>query len=146
MIDVARLDPQVGDFLDGLQPIAAELGPAATLAIVRHYGGARLYVPRRWTEALELNETLGVDVARALCAGFGPERIDIPRNPFTVAALRGYGERLRREGLSNGQIARALGLSWRTVTRLTGATTALPRARRRVDERQIDIEEFTGRR
>ncbi|QLP96174.1 MAG: hypothetical protein HZY79_00505 [Rhodoblastus sp.] len=145
MSDFSRLDPEVGDFLDSLQPLAAEIGVATTLEIVRLFGGARLYVPRRWTPDLEFN-ALGEAVAGRLCAMFGPERIDIPRMPFTVAALRRYAERLRaQEGLTNGQIARALGLSWRSVTRLGGtASFAAGRRRRRIDERQIDLEELLG--
>lgn len=148
MIDVSRLDPQVGDFLDGLQPIAAELGAPATLEIVRFYGGARLYVPRRWTQSLDLNEALGNEAAATLCARFGPERIDIPIQPFTVKALARFVDRLREEeGLTNGQIARTLGVSWRTVTRLTGGERShAPRLRRRADARQVDLVDWLSAR
>ena len=144
MTELARLDPQVEDLLDGLQPIAAELGVGATLAIVRHYGGARVYVPRRWTPDLDLNTALGGAAAAALCARFGPERIDIPRNPFSTPALQRFVAELRRDGLPNNRIALVLGLSWRTVTRLTGEAPAPRRARRAPDPRQIDIEELLG--
>lgn len=142
MIDLARIDPQIDDLLDGLQPLAAELGVAATLEIVRHFGGTQLYVPQRWTPQSDLN-ALGDETAQRLCALFGPERIDVPLMPFNLPALSRYVERLRADGLNNARVARSLGLSWRTVTRLAGgAPRPAKRKGRARDPRQIDIEEM----
>lgn len=140
------IEPRVEDFIDSLQPLAAELGVPATLEIVRRFGGARLYVPRRWREELELN-AIGIEAARALCARFGPERIDIPRTPFTAQALVRTLQAMRADGATNGQIAVALGMSWRTVTRLAAGRADGPAGRRRrVDERQTDLVDYLATR
>jgi hypothetical protein len=140
-------EPRVEDFVEGLQPLAAELGAQATVEIVRIFGGARLYVPQRWRPDLDLN-LIGVEAAQALCATFGPERIDIPRHPYTAQAMRRRLDSLRATGMTNGAAARALGVSWRTVTRLAAPGREAPRKGRRrfVDERQIDLVDYLDER
>lgn len=133
------IEPRVEDFVDELQPIAAEIGVDIAWALARLFGATRVYVPRKWHEGLDFN-AIGEDAARLLCERFGPERIDIPRVPFTQAALQRIARTEREAGHSNGRIARQLGLSYRTVSRLAGGRPALTRPVRQVnDSRQIDI-------
>lgn len=145
MTQVAHLSPQVDDFIESLQPIASEIGVGTAIALTTHFGGSRLYVPLKWRETLDLN-VLGVEEAQKLCQMFGPERIDIPKMPWTVAALRRFVAQMRSEGGSNGEIARQIGVSWRTVTRLAGAPSNLTNRRgRATDEQQGDLVDWLSR-
>jgi hypothetical protein len=136
------IQPRVSDFIESLQPIASEVSVEAARDLATHFGGTRLYVPRTWRPELDVN-AIGEVAAQKLCIMFGPERIDIPRMPFTAEALKKFVDEMRAQGQSNGAIARELGLSWRTVTRLSTTTSPLTGKRRRVlDDRQIDIEEL----
>ena len=140
-----KIEPKVSDFIDSLQPIAAEISVNAARNLTLHFGGTRLYVPRAWRSEADVN-VIGEEDARKLCALFGPERIDIPRMPFTPQALKRLVDALRLDGRSNAEIARELGLSWRTVTRLSTVTpdySILTKKRGRVsDSRQVDLEEW----
>lgn len=132
------IEPRVEDFLDSLQPIASEMSPDVVMDLVKHFAGRRLYVPGRWREDLDLN-VLGIDRARRLCELFGPERIDIARSPFTRRAIQRFAQELAEKGLRSGEIAHTLGLSYRTIERISGATILTKARRRSVDERQIDL-------
>ncbi len=137
--------PRVSDFIESLQPIASEVSVEAARDLATHFGGTRLYVPRTWRPELDVN-AIGEAAAQKLCNMFGPERIDIPRMPYTAEALKKFVDGMRAQGQSNGAIARALGLSWRSVTRLSTTTSLLTGKRRRVpDDRQITIFEMIER-
>ena len=140
----ATISAEVGDFVDSLQPIASEIGVETAVQMAQHFGGSRLYVPATWRETLDLN-VVGVDEAQKLCSLFGPERIDIPKMPWTVPALKRFVERMRSAGLSNGEIARSLGVSWRTVTRLATGVVLTNGRRRATDERQGDLVDWLSR-
>ncbi|QCI65648.1 hypothetical protein [Phreatobacter stygius] len=135
------MTPEVEDFTEALQPIAAEVGVDAARALVTHFGGTRLYVPKIWRDSLDLN-VIGVDAAKDLCRLFGPEKIDIPKVAYSAASLQRLTLRLRGKGLSNAEIARAVGLSWRTVTRYTHRAPLPAKRQRATDPRQIDIEDL----
>lgn len=138
------IEPRIGDFLDELQPIAAEISVDAAWALSRHFRKTRVYIPKRWHEGLDLN-VIGADAARALCELFGPERIDVPEIPFTPAALRRFVVDARKSGVPNGKIGLALGISHRTVTRLAAGARVLTSRRGRVnDSRQIDLVDWLG--
>jgi hypothetical protein len=134
------IEPVTDDFIDGLQPIASELGVAFVRELVRHFGGTRVYVPRAWREGLPLN-VLGDEQVRKLCTMFGPERIDIPLVPWTGAAIVRFASQLEAAGHNVGEIAREIGVSHRRIQRWrkSGGVIAGPRRRRAHDERQIDL-------
>jgi len=139
------IEPRVGDFLDSLQPIASELGPALVVDLVKHFAGSRLYVPARWRDDLKLN-AVGEERARRLCEMFGPERIDIPRIPWTPAAIRRFARELADRKLTASEIAREIGISYRTIERaLSGTPVLTGRRRRPTDERQIDLVDWLAR-
>ncbi len=140
------IEPRVDDFVDELQPIAAEVGINAAWSLSRIFGATRLYIPKKWRDGLDLN-LIGADAARLLCERFGPERIDVPRVPFTAPALHRFAAFARKNGASNGRIARELGISHRTVSRLAAGTPVLTaRARRVNDERQVDLIDWLNNR
>lgn len=135
------IETRVSDLTEGIQPIAEQMGVEMTLKLVKHFGGSRLYIPQRWNASLDLN-VLGEDVAQTLCSLFGPERIDLPLMPYTATALKRYADALRGAGQTNGEIARTLGISWRTVARLSTTAPLTTKRRRALDARQLDIEDF----
>jgi hypothetical protein len=139
-MNALMITPRVKDFVDGLQGIADFIGADAARAISTHFGGTKLYVPRNWREDIDIN-VIGVEEAQKLCRHFGAERIDVPLMPFTAEALRRFVSALRAENRSNAEIARAIGVSWRTVTRMGQNAPPLTKGRVRVsDERQSDLE------
>lgn len=139
------ITPRVEDFIDSLQPIAAEISIQAAWNLCKLFGGTRLYVPKVWRQDAEVN-AIGEADAIKLCALFGPERIDIPRMGFTTRAQVKFMDAMRRDGHSNAAIAREIGLSWRTVARLAHApahSLLLTKKRGRVsDSRQVDLVEW----
>lgn len=139
------IQPRVSDFIESLQPIASEVSVEAARDLAAHFGGTRLYVPQNWRADLDIN-VIGETMAQQLCKLFGPERIEIPLMPFTPEALKRFTDELRVLGRSNGEIARLLGVSYRTVTRMSSGAAPLTRKRRRAfDDRQIDLEELIAR-
>jgi hypothetical protein len=136
MIDPAiTLTPE--DFLDSLQPLAAELGPQAVLALVRHFGGTRLYVPRVYAGEGAL-AVLG-DEAEALCGLFGGTRIEVPKEPFRREFYVRWVATLRGQGRTTNEVARALGVGYRFVQEIAAGAPVTPRAARARDPRQMDL-------
>ncbi|MCA0425646.1 MAG: hypothetical protein LCH61_20450 [Proteobacteria bacterium] len=139
------IQPRVSDFIESLQPVASEVGVETARELVKYFGGTRLFIPQHWTADLNIN-VIGETVAKQLCRLFGPERIAIPMTPFKLEAQKRFTDELRESGCSNSEIARALGVSYRTVTRMSSGTALLTRKRHRLlDDRQIDLEELLAK-
>jgi len=68
---------------DDLPPVVAEMrrliGTAATLALVRAYGGASLYMPERFDAEHLIVPIVGHEAAQILMRQFARERIYIPK-------------------------------------------------------------------
>lgn len=90
---------------------------------IQHWGGMPLYVPRRIDDRHQLVALAGRQLAQALAAAYGGERLVVPLG----AAWRRERARLKvvelaRAGLNHVEIARRLGLHIRQVQRLARAT------------------------
>jgi hypothetical protein len=132
------MQPRVPDFVDSLQPLASELGVDAVVALVRHFGGTRLYVPQTLRDDSPLM-VLGEATALALCRMFGPERLDIPRTPYRREALVRWVTELRAAGETNNGIARKLEVGYRFVQEALQGLPQKPVRVRAVDARQISL-------
>lgn len=87
------------------------LGIEATLDLMRHYGGSRVYVPANPSEDSPLVKALGLDVARRLADIAGKTTIKVP------LAKAWRSRVLRAQGHSEAQVARMLGIDESTVAR-----------------------------
>lgn len=137
MINAPAIKPAPIDFLDSLQPLAAELGPEAVIELVRHFGGTRLYVPRQFPGEGPL-AVLGAN-AEALCGLFGGTRIDVPKEPFRRASYVRWVAALRKEGWTTNEVARALGVGYRFVQEIAAGAPVKARGVRARDPRQMDL-------
>lgn len=115
-----------------LPPSARELveviGVAATLAIIRHRGGIRLYVPIRAEPSHPLGHICGMEPFRRLVAHYRGEEIDIPlcralREQEALAA--------HNEGESVAQLARQYGCTERTMRSMLKRARAMQPAAER---------------
>jgi transcriptional regulator GlxA family with amidase domain len=92
--------------------IAALIGEAAALALAEEFGGSRLYIPSMIEDGHRIAEAIGMPAARVLSARFAPDVVVVPLcRELRAAHYRG-------QGLSNGKIARRLGLTERGVERI----------------------------
>lgn len=101
-----------------LQRVAECCGAGAALKLAATYGGRELYVPR--PEAIDethhLALHLGLATARRVAAELSTGRIMIPLGPVsTVERRKALMRMMRHEGKSNGQVAKALGVTRRAV-------------------------------
>ncbi|MFG1409492.1 hypothetical protein V5G24_00130 [Xanthobacter sp. VTT E-85241] len=133
-----------------LSAIAKEVKEVAKLcgvptadALVREFGGTRLWVPKIWRPDHDLND-IGEELARALFEYFGSSELSIPRTLFTARGRRDMIRRLNEAGHRQRDIARMLRCSQRVVRDEIGGRPRPVAANRRrvVDPRQIDLEEF----
>jgi hypothetical protein len=135
----------VDDIVDSLAGIAEQMGVETALRFAAQFGGTRLYVPSTWRSELPLN-LLGEEAARELSRMFGPETIDVPKCPWRAEAVARIAAEMRRAGLTVNEIALALDLSWRTINKALSGRPLLTRGRsRRLDERQIDMDDWLAR-
>lgn len=112
------LTPSWAGWPDLLQRVAEDCGAGAALTLAASYGGRELYVPR--PEAIDETHHmalhLGLATARRIANVLGSNRIIIPLGPAsTVERRKMLMRKMRADGLSNGQVAKALGVHRRTV-------------------------------
>lgn len=105
-----------------LPPIIQEcvevIGLDAALKLVDRYGGTRVWFPERPEPDHHLVKALG-DSAYALCARFALEWLDIPKCARALRAVRDAAivEALR-QGHTQAEVAREVGLTWRQVANI----------------------------
>ncbi len=106
----------------GLPPILAEIsmvaGPRAALDVARARGGTRVYFPEPDSLTPEhwLVQACGLDTARKICGHFRGCKVEIPLGPSgSQAEVRAAIQRGLEAGMSHSQIARATGITSRTV-------------------------------
>lgn len=101
-----------------LQQVAEACGAGVALRLAAAYGGRELYVPRPEAigESHPLALHLGLATARQVAAVLGSNRIIIPLGPLSSFERRKEAmRRMRREGKSNGEAAKVLGITRRAV-------------------------------
>jgi len=108
------------------ETLTALIGDRAYLALVEHYGGTRLYVPKTATLS-DLPGHIGDDPAGKLASAYGGEYLKVPLDRELRA--RHYKGR----GLSNAEIARRLGITESGVERL------FKRVRKASDDQQLSL-------
>lgn len=126
-----------------LREVAKLCGVATAAALVREFGGTRLWVPKHWQAEHMLND-IGEEKAQQLFHFFGSSEVSIPRTLFSPQGRRDMIRRLYGDRCSHREIARTLGCSQRVVRdELGGRPRALAAGRgRTVDPRQLDLEEL----
>lgn len=99
-----------------LQDLAETLGPRVAAALIEHFGGVELRVPKAPAPDHPILKALGESDGRAVCRFLGGEKIYVPRGAH--GGLWRAAQDLAAQGLSHGDIARRLGISQRWVRAL----------------------------
>jgi len=117
-MDKALLPPIVQEFVE-------VAGLEAALKLVDAYGGTRVWFPERPEPDHHLVKALG-DAAYALCERFALEWIDIPKCARALRAVRDAAivEKLR-QGRTQAEVAREVGLTWRQVANIAARYRAM---------------------
>ena len=76
------------DLPESLTDMAEIIGLNPTLAVVKAYGGTRLFVPKRMGTQHHLANLLGLEQARRLSNHFGGENLTIPRMATAMRTQR----------------------------------------------------------
>ncbi|MBB3963507.1 hypothetical protein [Rhizobium metallidurans] len=109
------------------------LGFDGFVRLVEAHGGIRIYVPQS-SDATLLPQEIGIDNAARLCKEFGRSYIRVPLGREHRA------HKYRQDGLTNGVIARRLGITETGVEKLFSRTGVEPkRVGRKRDDRQLDM-------
>ncbi|MDD9910203.1 MAG: hypothetical protein OXR62_10975 [Ahrensia sp.] len=98
------------------------------LRLLDHAAGTRLFIPRNPNRS-SLTEAIGEDAARLLSEAYGGEHLKIPLDRVFRARA------LKSAGLSNGKIARRLGITEDGVAQLLKKQDS----RAAADPRQIEL-------
>lgn len=108
----------LSDWPELLQRVADACGTGVALSLASAYGGTEIYIPQADSidEAHPLALTLGLAAARTVAAILSHGKIVIPMGPTSSVRRRRAAMRaMRREGRTNAETARALGIHVRTV-------------------------------
>lgn len=103
-----------------LRDITELIGLPATLALVRHAGGTRLYVPVRFDPDHPLVKVLGHAAAVALIERHRGEYIDLPKGEIAIKAARDQQIRADRHTYTQAQQAIRWGLTDRQIRSILG--------------------------
>ena len=105
-----------------LQEIAELIGLPATLALVRAYGGTRLYVPKRYDPDHPIIKHVGHAAAAKLAKTYGGlEHFDLPKGEIAVKAARDKQIRNERaEGATHAALAIRHHLTERQIRNILG--------------------------
>lgn len=101
-----------------LQRVAECCGAGVALRLARTYGGREIYIPTpdAIDEGHHLAVSLGLASARQLAATLRTGKLMIPMGPTSSPKRRAAAiRRMKSEGRTNPQIAKALGIHLRTV-------------------------------
>lgn len=126
--------------------IAEVCGMEVAEALVQHFGGVRIWVPRTWHATVRIN-AIGEEHAKALCAFIGGDELTVPKSLMSPEARHELIKSLDADGIHQRDIAMRLGCTERTVRRelwRKGPRQLKSRTRRLIDQRQIDLEDWLG--
>ncbi|WP_052494015.1 Mor transcription activator family protein [Nitrosospira sp. NpAV] len=99
-----------------LRDIAGLIGLPGTLTLVQHYGGVRLYIPKRFDPDHVLVKILGAAAVVKLIEHFGGEdHFDIPKALIASVAVRNAKIKVEYGELSQRQLALKYDLTERQV-------------------------------
>lgn len=114
-----------------LKDIAAQCGQRTAEALLLHYAGVHVFVPKTAQPGHRLAELLGMDSFGQLSACYGGEVINVPR---AAAAYRAWRNQLILQDFANGRvqsaIAQQLGMTERQVNRICNEVAV---------DRQLDL-------
>ena len=96
-----------------LRDVAVYAGQDAAEALLKHFAGQRLYIPK--TPSDNTLAPLGRQLAERLIEAFGGEMLAIPSKTMTAAARWDRIRELARAGHSVNEIAAKVGCSYRRV-------------------------------
>lgn len=103
-----------------LREIAELIGLPATLALVRHAGGTRLYVPVKYDPDHPLAKVLGHAATVQLIEMHRGEAIDLPKGEIAIKAARDQQIRADRHVYTHAQQAIRWGLTDRQIRSILG--------------------------
>ncbi len=103
--------PEIAHFVEAL-------GERATLLLLEHHAGTRLYVASGERGVEGLARKIGAEAARALAEMCGNDRIPVPLAKAWRARI------YRADGMSHSQIARRLGCTEKQVQRYFSAAAS----------------------
>jgi len=107
---------------ESLRDIADVIGMAATLNLVKAYGGVRLWVPVKLTPDHALVHAIGLQAARKLVEYCALEELWIPKAAAALRAVRDQTIRERRaDGEQVARLALEYGLTDRRVWEILAA-------------------------
>ncbi|WP_046079657.1 Mor transcription activator family protein [Halomonas sp. HG01] len=93
MLDVREIQ----ELPQSLTDVAEAIGLAATLALVEHAGGVRIYVPERLGDEHRLIDWLGREAAVRLSEALAMEELVVPRCADALRRVRNRQMRLERD-------------------------------------------------
>lgn len=96
------------------------LGEEKFVRLTQELGGTRVYIPYKCREGSDLVEAIGIAACEKLSRALAPETIRVP------LARRERALFYRAQGLSNGKIARRLGITETGVNRIFAEEADLP--------------------
>lgn len=103
-----------------LREIVARTDLAAALALVRAYGGIRLYVPVKFDPDHPLAKLIGHAHLAALVERYAGDILEIPKGEIAVKAARDKQIRAERGSYSQAQLALRHGLTERHIRTILG--------------------------
>ncbi len=110
-----------------LQDFVRLIGLHATMILVEHFGGRRLYIPAQPTPDHTLAQLIGLDKLQALSKVYGLEApMDIPRAVAALRHLRNLKIRSEYGPKSAAKLAREHGLTERQVYSIVGELAQAP--------------------
>lgn len=109
------MEVRVEDLPDSLQETVQVIGLGATIKLMEHYGGTRLWVPAEIPHDHELRRHLGA-AADKLARHYALEVIAVPRGVAALRRIRDQQIRARHaQGVSGKALAREYGMTERNI-------------------------------
>lgn len=121
------------------------VGHVDTIKIVRRWGGRTLYVPRTVKEGDPFSYALGLESASKLCAKFGGQYLQIPRESDALIEFR--NEEIikdHRAGVSITQIGYKHGLCRQSVSYIIRLYAEREAIRKKYSGHPIEVSESDG--